>query len=471
MNTTKPIQIALWNLACGSAALAAACGQPGSAQSSTSEHATTTDEKADTEAAFETDGQFPSETDPCDTEDCDAADTSSGEDTGETGDEWGDRCDYNSDCSVGLLCEVYDDGYTSMPYADCLGYDLYRIPTCDETPPLLSIPLPSLDHEIVSLSFVDVDSDGRDDLIAGHDEGASVLYGPGAGQFEPLPVPQETVVSSATGDFDGDGFGDIATLAEGGRLTVLAGADGHMWTPARGLDSTGADEVLSLDFDGGATDLVLFDRDEGQLEIWRSNEETFVLETTLDQITEPMTLGHATNGPFGAVFLLQDGRQMEVSLDGAAQVGGWQINRSFGPAVASVQLNLGPGREAQQVLTNQPDDWTIFEARGWRKTGPYDDDSYRYLPFPIKGLQAADLDGGGREELLVETDSGFAIVYPNLEGTELGCYVSLNAAVHGVWATGDLDGDGRDTFVSFDGADALHQSLPPSGALAPTDGD
>jgi len=80
----------------------------------------------------------------------------------------------------------------------------------------------------------DIDGDGRLDVIGGVSgnpwifsgvNGASVLLGASDGVFRGTPIGLAVDVSAtATADFDGDGFPDIAVFDDGGNLTVQKGS-------------------------------------------------------------------------------------------------------------------------------------------------------------------------------------------------------------------------------------------------------
>lgn len=461
MTTARRLNVSAWNLAFAACVLG--CQDPpsattedggGDASGSTTDHQGTTGGTSG--------GPGPG----CVTEGCAPEDsTSSTGTTGEndeTGDTTGslDRCGGDEDCSPGSLCEVYDDGYTTMPYADCWGYDIYRVESCAEVPPVRSIPLPSADHDVVSLSFVDVDGDGRDDLIAGLEAGAAVLYGPGDGTFRQLPLPAEPIVSTAAADFDGDGRGDIVALSQGGQLTLLFGQDGGGWVAEPGPEASGADRVFALDLVALGTDLALFDADAGTLTLWTNTDGEFSLFREIDEVEHPVSVGPSTHSDREAVFHAKGSQIREVHGVSSTFL---FIDRAS-PSMGFAQLDLGAERPAERVVTSYHPDWTLIQTHGWNE---YDDPVYQYLPSVFEHPQAADLDGDGVDELVLESAAGLAVLAAQTKGSGFSCLLELRAQTGGPWALGDFNGDGRAGFVSADGAALLHQSLPAEGTLTP----
>jgi hypothetical protein len=164
-------------------------------------------------------------------------------------------CDGDEDCGVGSVCDV------SREQSACLG--LPMVPACFDTHP---IRLGELETGLVtSLSFVDVDEDGRAELAIGRPSGLDLLL---PGSSEPMSVLAATegqVLDVVSGDFTGDGIGDLL-VAESTALTLIAGrvtggfADS---TPTLRLpaaprklaalhwDGTGADDAAVLLQSGG----------------------------------------------------------------------------------------------------------------------------------------------------------------------------------------------------------------------------
>ena len=136
---------------------------------------------------------------------------------------------------------------------------------------------------------------------------------------------------------------------------------------------------------------------------------------------------------------------------------GQVFHQSFRGAALEGVAPLRGWPDASVVETTPYTDWTLLHF------GP----DYQYLPFRSERPQAADFDGDGRDELVLDGHTGVAILPVDPAGTHLACYLPVPASVAGLWAVGDLDGDGRAAFISADGGDLLYESLPPDGVLGP----
>jgi FG-GAP-like repeat len=103
----------------------------------------------------------------------------------------------------------------------------------------------------------DLNADSRPDLVVGSAAGLSVLLGRGDGTFEPeIRTSENTVTSIAVGDFDGDGYADLAVAVDG--LAVLLGhGDGTFGFPMRQEMDSGIQSVATGDLNNdGHLDLV-----------------------------------------------------------------------------------------------------------------------------------------------------------------------------------------------------------------------
>ncbi|HZB76960.1 MAG TPA: VCBS repeat-containing protein, partial [Solirubrobacteraceae bacterium] len=110
-----------------------------------------------------------------------------------------------------------------------------------------------------SLALADVEADGRPDLVAATDGGASVRPGRGDGSFgPPVPIALGTgaaPLAVAAGDFDADGHEDVAVGDDGGlvRVRLGDGAGGFRAAPDVRVGGAPSDLVVG-DFDGDGTD-------------------------------------------------------------------------------------------------------------------------------------------------------------------------------------------------------------------------
>ncbi|MEY9186003.1 hypothetical protein ABIG06_007558 [Bradyrhizobium sp. USDA 326] len=121
------------------------------------------------------------------------------------------------------------------------------------------IPLNSIAYqseETTDLILADLNGDGKLDVVgATHDVNSSVftMLGNGDGTFQPQsnwsngasPNGDQTTISMAVGDIDGDGRLDIAALDNGGSAGVLYGNGNGSFQPAQ-IVQTGLHDALAI---------------------------------------------------------------------------------------------------------------------------------------------------------------------------------------------------------------------------------
>ncbi|MEM6291864.1 MAG: FG-GAP-like repeat-containing protein [Myxococcota bacterium] len=468
MTTRIGLNVAAWNLAL-LAVTATACQEPPtSANDDVDTGSSTSSTSADEEATST--GSSTSETTGCEPEGCDASSSTSttdapgDDDGGDGGDTTGafNDCFSDEDCAPGSLCESFDGGDSTVPDVDCVSEDIYGIEPCAALDMVHALPLPSLGHPAISLSFVDIDGDGLDDVIAGHEEGAAVLFGPGDAGFEPLPLSPGPIISTAAGDFDGDGLGDIAALSEAGELTIVRGTAEGGWNPLPGPDAAGVDQIYALDFTGDDTDLALFEIEESRVSFWRSAGGEFSLFRIQASVERPVRVGPSSVAGVESDAFFYAGYDDIQELYGHEETQ-WYADRNSRGMSASM-LDLGPDRPRERVLTSYHVDWTLIHLRDWTDTHH---DIFHFLPYVAQNPQTVDFDGDGRDELVLETGSGLVLLPAAVEGPRIGCGLEYEFATDGPWALGDLDGDGRTEYVAASGDGFVHRQLPEGSLLTP----
>ena len=124
------------------------------------------------------------------------------------------------------------------------------------------------------IALADTNGDGRLDLLAGHAQGATVLFGDGAGAFtggHTLPDVRQDFVYA---DVNGDRRPDFVGLAISGALVVAFGDGTGAWGPLVSIDTAPSNLAMVVvgDVDGdGDRDIVVQDMVGGALATWLGN--------------------------------------------------------------------------------------------------------------------------------------------------------------------------------------------------------
>lgn len=325
----------------------------------------------------------------------------------------------------------------------------------------------------------DATGDGRADVLVASDDGLVIFEGDGAGGLTRLaPVPAGAhPVDIAAADLDGDGRADLAIANhDTDYLTLLrATAAGRYevprWSPLHIAVSPHPHAVAAGDLnEDGHADLVFDDRDGERLSILAGD-------------------GAGGFAPLGSIAVGGDPyRGMAVAdLDGDGHLD------VAAPIERAVSVRRGDGRGGFvdggtfgaggiRPFAVLPLDWNgdgaadLGVGSGEGETGVavlLGDGSGGFAPAPgspwdgghgPKALAVADIDGDGREDLVVTAWDAPRVTIlfgggaPRVEAYEVG------ANPFGV-AAGDLDGDGRPDLVTADqGSGSITVLLSSGGA-------
>ena len=232
----------------------------------------------------------------------------------------------------------------------------------------------------VSRRLGDFDGDGHDDVLLRRDDGAWWLYAmdgrrhvPARSGFADLTRNLRYNVAGV-GDFDGDGRDDVLLRRDDGFWLFYA-MDGRRHVPAR---SGFADLTRNLrynvagvgDFDGDGRDDVLLRRDDG---FW--------------------------------LFYAMDGRRHVPARSGFAN-----LTRNLRYQVAGIG-DFDDDRRDDVLLRRDDGFWFYYAMNGRRYVNARSGFSplNRNLRFDIAGI--GDLDGDGRDDVLLRRDDGFWFYY------------------------------------------------------------
>ena len=139
---------------------------------------------------------------------------------------------------------------------------------------------PGVPDGIQHAAAADLNGDGRDDLVAAHYDVADVVtvrLSAGAQLAPPRTLPIEAPFDVALADVDGDGRLDmIVSHADAGRISVLPGQGDGSFLQARQFSAGGSPGALATgDFDGdGWKDVAVADLLDHQIRVLRNEAST-----------------------------------------------------------------------------------------------------------------------------------------------------------------------------------------------------
>jgi hypothetical protein len=251
---------------------------------------------------------------------------------------------------------------------------------------------------------VDLNGDGKDDLVATEAHGVNVFVSNGDGTFQPSVSFNvgDYPIGLVEGDFDGDGKRDLAAgNFRSNTVTILRGrGDGSFVVPATNNVGNGPANVTTSDLDGdGVLDAVIASGGSSNISVLRGKS---------DGTFENPKVYRVGDGPNGVAIgdFNGDGHPDVASVDeGSDQV--------------SVLFGIGDGTLAAAVA------YPVGELPTWIASGDFNDDG-------VLDLVTADLIDGTASVLLGRGDGTFLprASYPAGLGS-------------GAIAVTDLDGDGR----------------------------
>jgi hypothetical protein len=328
----------------------------------------------------------------------------------------------------------------------------------------------------------DLDGDGQNEVVVLSSKERAI----GISRFqngrltfpETVPLTEDEPLLLEVADLNGDKKPEIVFIsrvrASGGNTQYVLHAlerAGKKWRPF--AFSSGKRTDLPLDLQGTPTQLLRLDTNrDGRPSFLLFQEESdrgpLLLATGADGKIAPVTtedgLRLGTARP-GAVFITQDSaptllvaqESFARKLQRAGETG-WHVVDQYNASepsakivgAAMIDLDGKPGREIVLVDTG------IRKIRVLRKEG----DVYRPWKeielgsFPYEALRVADLNGDGREDLLLIGRGRFAVLYagktlPTLN--ELGTFeTKLTKTYFSDVAAGDLNGDGRTDLALID---------------------
>ncbi len=374
-----------------------------------------------------------------------------------------DECcyDYGGDC---YYEGCYDDeqcGFAALcnDYGQCESVEV--LPSCDELE-LTELPLPDEgdEEEIISLSFVDADGDGAEDLLVARPSRAQLIMGGGETSVDlPLAEEDDHVADAAGADFNGDGILDLAVTDATNSLSILIGDGAGGFEP--GFTIATIDPVLelvALDWDGNGTSDLASRAASGSTVIHLGDGAgSLVAHVPLSGATHTLSYaaGRFDGDEHGDVVMLNDfegviyfGNDTEDVLPDQ-YLTSWNYENERRVVAGDVD---GGGTSEIFAHGHVHSGWLLLEA--WQNGG---ESLTQYaLDRSAQRSDMGDYDGDGILDLILASSDYLSLVRGSPEigsdaVVECHSYAETNIPVR-MLAVGDLNGDGRADMAIADGS-------------------
>jgi hypothetical protein len=358
---------------------------------------------------------------------------------------------YYDDCVNGM-CQYngWQDGYTgdgdtSEWYPECSGdNDCGTLETCEEFYcHLLFSPLacrgpqavPSLEIPVAALAmhFVDVDSDGAEELVVATASELQVYEsGSDIPSVSPRGLDSDSIDAMVGGPFDATPGDDVMLLIDDELCLHASDGAGNFAAPSVSA-STWPDSVglLEGEFDGVApADLLIWASSGAGVQL--GSGDAFPLSADVIGVATARSVDDPPGG-----FVLQHNTTLDFYDVGGVAIGS-EAMRGDSPYALTSGSQLGYIFDLSSSVVG-PGMWTIIEQ--WDAgTGL---GSYWGLPGRVTTMAGGDFDGDDRADIAVIVDGAVQIQFTVI--TNVTCLALYPfAAIAQNLAIGDHDGDGDD---------------------------
>lgn len=324
-----------------------------------------------------------------------------------------------------------------------------------------------------TLVTADFNGDGKLDLAtANHNDGTvTVLLGRGDGTFAPAPGSSYTVGFYpnwlVAGDFNGDGFSDLA-ITTGNSITILLGSAGGNMSPAAGSPISAGSSPQSIavgDFNkDGKLDLIVSNQSQALLLLLGDGQGGFT-PSSGPAIPTVVTCGCAlaagsftSSGGLDVVVLSPTGNAL-VLLQGDG-AGGFTAGTSIATASGPVTLAIGD-------LNNDGNRDIVVGTSTGGRTILLGDGQAHFTATSFTGLESspttgagavglADMNGDGWLDLVIPYSTTFEVLLGDGTGSFAApAYFEVSGITDGfiAFVAGDFNGDGRQDLAAADAGD------------------